>query len=328
MRMRKQYVWVVFACMLLLSGCARQNEPIQKTGLYFNTVIQVTLYDDTQLELLEQCFDMAEKYEHMLSRTWEGSDIWNMNHADGNEVEISEETGFLLEEALSYAKQTDGSVDPTVGAISSLWDFSSNEQKKVPAQADVKEALEKTGYDKIQLKKLPEGYLVTLEKGAQIDLGFIAKGYIADKMKEFLELNNVEHGLINLGGNILTIGAKPSGEGYSIGIKKPFGQQGETMTEVIVSDKSVVSSGIYERYFEKEGKLYHHILDMNTGYPVNNGLYHVTIVSKSSMQGDALSTACLVMGLDKGMELIENTEGCEALFMTDTYEIYKTSGWK
>ena len=323
---RKKRCVLGLLVLLVLTGCARQKEPIQKTGLYFNTVIQITLYDDSEKELIEQCFQMADRYEKMLSVTCEDSDVWKMNHAGGQSVIVSEETGYLLEEALRYSVLTEGYVDPTIGALSSLWDFSSNEEKTVPSQTDIQNALEKIGYEKIRIENKADGYEVCLTEGAQIDLGFIAKGYIADKMKEYLIANNVEHGIINLGGNVLTIGTKPTGELFSIGIKKPFSEHGETITDISVNDKSVVSSGIYERCFESDGKLYHHILNTKTGYPIENDLYHVTIISDSSMQGDALSTACLVLGKEKGMELIEQTPGCEAVFVTNTYEIYKTSG--
>ncbi|MBE5852477.1 MAG: FAD:protein FMN transferase [Lachnospiraceae bacterium] len=316
--------------ILLLTGCAKPNEQIQKTGLHLNTVIQVTLYDAAQEPLLEECFRMADEYEQMLSATVEGSDVWNINHNGHKGVLVKDETGYLLEQALGYAKQTNGAVDPTIGAVSTLWDFSSEKKEREVPNADlIKQACTYIGYDKVIFTKQAEGYLVkTTDENVRVDLGFIAKGYIADKMKEYLLENHVEHGIINLGGNILTIGAKPTGDLFSIGIKKPFSENGETITNISVKDKSVVSSGIYERYFEKEDKLYHHILDTETGYPIENDVYHVTIVSESSMQGDALSTACLVLGKDKGMELIEQTPDCEAIFITNTYEIYKTSGLK
>ena len=327
MKKIKRYV-LLFLTVQILTGCAKSNEPIQKTGLYFNTVIQVTLYDKAQESLLDDCFQMAEEYEKMLSATMEGSDVWNINHTGHEGILVSEETGYLLKQAINYAKQTNGAVDPTIGAVSALWDFSSESKARmVPSDDLIKQACTYIGYDKIILTKQSDGYLVMTEsENVRVDLGFIAKGYIADKMKEYLVANNVEHGIINLGGNVLTIGTKPTGELFSIGIKKPFSEHGETMTDISVNDKSVVSSGIYERYFENGGKLYHHILNTTTGYPIENDLYHVTIISDSSMQGDALSTACLVLGKEKGMELIEQMSDCEAIFVTNTYEIYKTSG--
>ena len=155
-----------------------------------------------------------------------------------------------------------------------------------------------------------------------LDLGAIAKGYIADKLKEYLVENGVEHALINLGGNILIIGDKPDGSKYNIGIQKPFDQTGQPITSVKVSDTSLVTTGIYERCFEKDDTLYHHILDPATGYPCQNNLYSVTIVTKSSVMADALSTTCFLLGLKDGMELINSLEGVEALFITDDYELH------
>ena len=148
-----------------------------------------------------------------------------------------------------------------------------------------------------------------------IDLGFIAKGYIADKMKEYLLSNGVESALINLGGNVLTIGNKPDGSPYILGIQEPFSNGQSSIPNVSIRDKSLVTSGVYERYFYEKDTLYHHILDTKTGYPIDNDLLGVTILSESSMEGDAYSTICLCLGLEDGMKLIEKTEGLEALLI-------------
>ena len=170
-----------------------------------------------------------------------------------------------------------------------------------------------------------DGNTVTLtDPEAKIDLGGIAKGYIADKLKEYLKNQGVEHALINLGGNMLALGGRPDGSDFRIGIQEPFAADGTVLTNLSISDKSVVSSGNYERYFEKDGIIYHHILDPDTGYPVQNNLYQVTIISDSSVQGDALSTTCYALGLEAGMELIQNTDGVEAVFVTDDLEVHKT----
>jgi len=325
---KKHIGFCLLTVLWILTGCGRNHsQPIQKSGIYFDTLIQITLYEDDQQSLLDECFQMAETYENMLSKTIEHSDIWNINHAMGDAVIVSEETGYLLEQAKYFAKLSQGAVDPTVGALSGLWDFSENvKQHSVPNIKEIAKALENTGYENLIVKKQALGYEVIAKQGIQVDLGFIAKGYIADKMKEYLTSNHVEHGIINLGGNVLTIGNKPTGETYTIGIQKPFSETGETISMISVKDKSVVSSGIYERCFEENGVIYHHILDMETGFPVQNELYHVTIISDSSMEGDALSTACLVLGLKDGLALLESIPSCEGIFITNTYEIVKTSG--
>ena len=171
-----------------------------------------------------------------------------------------------------------------------------------------------------------EGNTVTLtDPEARIDLGGIAKGYIADRLKEYLKDEGIEHALIDLGGNMLTLGRRYDGNDFRIGIQKPFADTGTAMAVVSVNDKSVVTSGDYERYFEKDGVIYHHILDPDTGYPVQNDLDQVTIISDQSVDGDALSTTCFAMGLEDGLELIRSLDGIEAVFVTKDGEMHTSS---
>lgn len=158
---------------------------------------------------------------------------------------------------------------------------------------------------------------------AGIDLGAIAKGYIADQVKTYLKKQGIKHAIINLGGNVDVIGTKPDGSKYNIGIQKPFDESGEAITSVQLKDQTVVTSGIYERYFKKNGKLYHHILDPRTGYPCENNLYSVSIITDSSTKADALSTTCFLLGYEKGMELIQSMDGVEAIFITDDEKVHK-----
>ncbi|MGN0412409.1 MAG: FAD:protein FMN transferase [Lachnospiraceae bacterium] len=310
-----------------LGGCGNA-EPVSRSDFYFDTIITITLYDAPSESLLDHCFEIASDYEQMLSKTVEGSDIWNINHSGGSEVSINRETYDLLSRAMYYARLTDGRLDLTIGTVSDLWNFSSeNDTHKVPSDDKIREALTHVNYQNVVIKQNGDQYTAALtDSKAQIDLGFIAKGYIADQMKQYLLSENVQSGIINLGGNVLTLGSKPDKSSYKIGIKKPFKDDESPIEVLSVVDKSVVTSGIYERYFYQDGQLYHHILDTGTGYPISNNLYSVTILSSSSMDGDALSTACLILGLDKGMELIEQTADCEAVFVTDDYRIYNTSG--
>ena len=159
---------------------------------------------------------------------------------------------------------------------------------------------------------------------ASIDLGGIAKGYMADCLKKYLENEGVKSALINLGGNILTIGSKSDGSSFRIGIQKPFDEKNATLTSVLAFDSSVVTSGSYERYFELNNQIYHHILDTRTGYPCNNNLASVTILSKESLTGDILSTACFALGVADGVELINSLDDIEAIFITTDYKIIDT----
>lgn len=324
------------SCLLLclslilpLSGWSHSSRsfpaPITDTGFYFDTVVNLTLYDTVDQELTGECFSLMADYETMLSRTREGSDIWNVNHSNGQPTEVSAETAALIETALKYCELSDGVFDITIAPVMDLWDFHETKAPSLPEEAMLKEALSHVNYKKVLL----EGTTVTLaDPKAAIDLGGIAKGYIADQLKEFLLSKGVSSGLIDLGGNILTIGEKPDGQSWRIGIRKPFGETAADIIAIaIVDDQSMVTSGTYERYFEKDGILYHHILNPENGYPADTGLQSVSILSSSSADGDALSTVCFLLGKERGMELIESLDGIEAMFVTEGQHIYQTSGF-
>ena len=322
---KKAKIFLLLALLLLLSGCGTVSEPITKTGFYFDTVIQVTIYDAEKKLCLDECMELAGKYENMLSPTIEGSDIWNINHSNGEPVTVSKETAELLETALFYCEMSGGRIDLTMETVSNLWDFHADNEtsNQIPDKAVLEKALSHVDYHNL----LIENDTVTLlDPDSAISLGFIAKGYIADKIKEYLLSQNVESAIINLGGNLLAVGTRPDGTPFQFGIQMPFDEQGSSITTLSVSDKSTVSSGVYERYFYQDDILYHHILDTASGYPVQNHLLGVTILSDSSTMGDALSTTCFVLGPGDGMELIESLEDVEAIFITDDYALHYSSG--
>jgi len=311
-----------------LAGCARTAEPVTETGFYLDTVIQITLYENGNREecsqRIKECFALIDQYEHMFSATLEGSDVWNINHSGGKPVTVSEETVSLLVTATDFANETEGAVDPTIRPVSELWSFGSEEGAHVPEDSDIREALSHVSYDTIRFDAVPSDdtnlpvyHTVTLtDPKAAVDLGFIAKGYIADKLKEYLLSQGVESACISLGGNVITIGVKPDGTPFRIGIQEPFAETGKTLDTVEIRDTSVVTSGIYERCFYEDSVLYHHVLDTATGYPVDNELASVTIVCGSSTKADAFSTACLCMGLKKGRQFLDGQKDIEYLLIT------------
>jgi thiamine biosynthesis lipoprotein len=302
---------------------ASSNVSVSDTGFYFDTVVTIKLNGTEDETILQKCFDKMAEYEAMLSRTREGSDIWKVNHAGGEPVEVSDETAELINLALKYADLSEGAFNITLAPYSILWDFQNN-TGDVPSEEEIAEAGSHTGLSLLHI----DGNTVTLDDPeAAIDLGGIAKGYIADRLKELILENGIESAWINLGGNVLTVGEKPDGSTWNIGIRDPFGEASDIITIVRLRDMSVVTSGTYERFFEKDGVIYHHILDPETGYPMQNGLKSVTILSDSSADGDALSTTCFVLGLERGMELIESLDGIEAMFVTDDKEMHCSSGF-
>ena len=320
---------------LAATSCGQQKKnipanPVDRSGFYFNTFINVKLYDTDDTAILDDCMAMADRFEKLFSATLEGSDIWNVNHAQGAPVTVDDETAALLQIALDYAGQTDGLFDPTIGAVSTMWNFTNEPLGPVPDEAAIDEALQHIDVSCVKL----DGNTVQLtDPEARIDLGAIAKGYIADRLKDLLMERGVESAIINLGGNVLTIGEKPNGTTFRIGVQKPFSTRNETIAAIDVNNLSMVSSGNYERYFVVDDVLYHHILDPATGFPVDNGLLGVTILSEKSVDGDALSTTCFILGLEEGLKLIEETEKVEALFITgnredpDSYELHYSSGF-
>ncbi len=312
----------ILVLLAALIGCQRQQEPISKTGFYFDTVITVTLYDGSATKELEECFNMAKDYENMLSATVVGSDIWNINHANGETVTVSDETAALIEKAISYSQLSNGAFDITIGQLSSLWNFKENDGT-IPSEEQIKMALASVGYQNIVVD---HNSITSTNSETQIDLGGIAKGYIADQMKAYLNENGITEGIIDLGGNILTVGPKENGDSYRIGIQKPFADTGTSIAAVEIHDDSLVSSGVYERYFKKDGTLYHHILNPKTGYPYQNNLLGVTIITKSSANADALSTTCFALGLENGMKLIQSLDDTEAVFITDDYQLHCSPG--
>lgn len=169
---------------------------------------------------------------------------------------------------------------------------------------------------------------VSVAEGMSLDTGAIAKGFITDRLVSVLRERKIESALLNLGGNLYLYGTKPDGSDWTIGIRDPFGLQGDYMATVSLKDTSIVTSGIYERYFEADGKRYHHILNPKTGYPEDNELASVSIISPSSTMCDGLSTTCFLLGLGKGMELIESLENAEAIMITRDKKVYLSSGLK
>ncbi len=302
-----------------LSACASTDKgKITKSDFVLNTVATITLYGGGDEALIDECFDLCRHYESLFSRTDESSEIYKLNHREISEV--SPDTAEVISLGLEYSKISNGAFDITIEPLSSLWNFGSD-SPSVPSAADIEAAREKVDYTAVTVS----GNTISFSNDyARIDLGAVAKGWIADKVKELLVSRGVKQAIINLGGNVLCIGGKSDTEGFRIGIQYPF-KEG-SIASVSVSDLSVVTSGIYERDFEQDGKLYHHILNPKTGYPYDNDLLSVTIIGVNSGICDALSTTCFALGRDAGTALIEGMDGYYAIFITSDYRLWYTKG--
>ena len=316
------FVVVLSVFIVCYGKMQKPEEPITATAFKLNTVVKVTIYDSQDEKILQDALALCDKYEKIFSRTRTDSEIYLLNDGklpqeDGYYI-LSEECAELIGKGLYYSELSGGAFDITIEPLSSLWDFTSGE-KQIPDPQTLVEAQKHVGYEKVELK----GNKIRFqEDGMGLELGAIAKGYIADKIKEFLISEGVESAVIDLGGNVLCIGARPDGEAFRVGIQKPFADRNETVATAGIRDRSVVSSGIYERYFEKDGKLYHHILNPKSGYPYENGLTAVTILSDESVDGDGLSTVCFALGLEKGLELINSLPDTQAVFITEDGELH------
>lgn len=316
-------ILAALAAVFMLTGCTPQE--VSDTDFLLNTVSTITVYNmngKKAQEIIDECFSLCRDYENMLSKTIKNSDVSRINSSGGKAVEVNSETAELINLAVNYSRLSNGKFDITVNSAAELWDFT-GENPHVPTDSEIDEALEKINYKNIKV----EGNTVTLDgNSTSIDLGGIAKGYIGDRARDFLMENGVEKAIINLGGNILVITPEGDKKGATIGIQEPFAQQGKLLGTVNIKNGTVVTSGIYERYFEENGKIYHHILDTSTARPVENDLYSVTIIAENSADADALSTACFALGIDEGMKLIESLDNTEAVFVTKDLECIASSG--
>ena len=324
----KKIITIILLCMsLLLSGCgkapaSKEANKQSRVIFYFDTVVTITAYTDDE-NLLSEVEEECLRYEKLLSKTVEGSDVWNINHANGERVQVSDETRQLILKALDFSRASNGRFDISIEPCVSLWDFTGEGMGKLPDADELAAAAAKVDWTKIDVND--EGVL--LPEGMSIDLGAIAKGYISDCIANFMAERGVESALLNVGGNVRTVGVKPDGSNWRIGIQDPEGVRDQSIVGVVdLKGNSVVTSGIYERGFTLDDVVYHHILDPKTGWSVQNELAGVSIVTVEACTADALSTTIFAMGLEEGTAFIENMEGVDAIFVTRDGDISWTSG--
>ena len=302
-----------------LGGCSGSSpQPVSRTVTVFDTVVTITVYDKDSEDVLDACVTKCEDYNARFSRTSEGSEIYELNHANGEPVTLSGDTVDLIQKGVEYSRLADGKFDITIAPLSDLWDFKNN-TGTVPDDTAIQEAKSHIGYENVRV----DGNTVQLlDPEAAIDLGGIAKGYIADVLTELYQKNGVERALINLGGNIRTIGE------FTLGIRDPQGESDDYVCTITLKDSSIVTSGAYIRNFEQDGVVYHHILDPKMGKPAESDLLSVSMVCTESAVADAYSTAVYVLGEKEGLALVERTEGAECLLVTEDNRVVMSSGFK
>lgn len=295
-----------------------------------NTVSEITLYnikESDSKEILKKCGDILLNIDNTMSKTREYSDVSKINEKAGEEyVKISDDTFEVIQKAIYFSNISDGVFDISIGPVIDLWGIGTD-NARVPSNDEIQEKLALVNYKDISLNKEDKSVKLN-KKGMEIDLGGIAKGYAADKLVEYLKSQNVDSAIINLGGNVFILGEKTKDTPFKVGIQDPTSEDGTSIANIAVSNQSVVTSGIYERYLKQDGVIYHHMIDPSTGYPFENNLSSVTIISSSSIVGDGLSTTTFGLGLEKGMKLIESLDDTDAIFITKDKKIYTTSNLK
>ncbi|MEA4827131.1 MAG: FAD:protein FMN transferase [Clostridium sp.] len=315
------------------AGCSKKQssqtsvEPISKEGLLLGTFCKITIYDNSSRDVLEKAFNRISDIEDKMTINKETSEVININSKAGIDfVKVSDDTFDVIKKSLYYSQLSNGKFDISIGPIVKLWNIGTD-KARVPSQQEINSKLPLVDYKNIILDEKNKRVMLK-KKGMVIDLGAIAKGYAADQVEKVLLENGVKHAIINLGGNIMALGDKPDNTKWKLGIQDPASTRGEYLGIVEVENKSVVTSGVYERYFEQNGKRYHHILDTKTGYPVNNSLLGVSIVADKSVDADGLSTTVFSLGLDEGLKLIESLKNVDAVFITSDSNVYTSSGLK
>ncbi len=326
----KSILSLILFFFLFLSGCTdtkNQNSsddlPFEKEVFALDTYIDLKIYDNNA----EQTANLAEEkiieLEKLFSVTDPTSDVSRINYGSGEWITVSSETIDVIKKSINVSEITDGSMDISVYPIVRLWGFTT-ESNQVPEQNLLDEALKKVNFKDIEIDE--KEHSVRLKPGMQLDLGAVAKGYISEQVKDLMKTNGIESAVLSFGGNIQTIGTK-NGEPWKVGIRYPFTQN--TFAILNVTEKAVVTSATDQRYFEDNGKMYHHIIDPETGYPSENGTKSVTVISESGTEADEFSTALFVMGTNKAKDFYKN-EKCnfEFIILDDNDTVIVSEGLK
>jgi len=308
---------VICALILSLTACGGSAAPAKLDFFAMDTVMEFSAYGADE-KLLSQARDVVMDIERRVSTTRETSEIYALNRDGGGTV--SPETAALLDTALSMCRVTGGAFDVSIYPVVRAWGFTTDEYR-VPSYDETAALLEHVDYARIRVS----GDAVTLPDGMEIDLGGVAKGYAGREAAAYLREHGVTSGLLNLGGNVQTIGSKPDGSAWRVAIRDP-GDEESYAGVVEIRDKAAVTSGGYERYFEENGETYWHIMDPATGRPARNGVISATVIADDGALCDALSTALFVMGAEKAERFWRNHPDFDMALITDDGEILVTPG--
>lgn len=318
---------IIFILILsVIQGCQDKEELPEATATTFamDTIIQMKAYGVKAQEVIDASFGRIRDIENRMSAHIKSSQIEIINSNPGQEIKVDKDTFLVIKKALEYAKLTEGKFDPSIGPLVQLWGIGT-EKARVPDDKEIKDALSVVNYRWIELNEENTTVKIT-KKGMRLDLGAIVKGYAADEVRRIVLENKIKSAYVNLGGNVMVIGSKPDGSLWNIGIQDPRLERGSVMASIRLEDKTIVTSGNYERYFIEDGILYHHIIDPITGKPARSGVISASIITQNSFDADALSTSVFILGPEKGMELVEKLPHIEAIIITDDLKVIISSG--
>lgn len=311
-------------CLCLLAGCGQEDRG-QTASIYaMDTVMDLTAYGEGAGEAVDAAVAEIDRLDKLLSAQGEGRDV------DGQDIRrvnastsatVSQETAALLRETLALCQETGGALDVTIYPAMEAWGFYSGEYR-VPSQEELSQLEALVNYQAVEVA---DDGIVTHGDRVRLDLGAVGKGYAADQVARLWKNMGVTSGLLNLGGNVCCVGPKPDGSDWTVGIRDPEDENG-VLCQLSGQDMAVVTSGAYQRNFERDGVRYHHILDPRTCAPARSGLASVTIVAPSGFLADGLSTAVYVMGLDSAAEFWRQRQDFDMILFTDDHQLYLTSG--
>lgn len=319
---------------LIFNGCSKSAREINKTSLKMDTVIQLKAYGTNANEAIDAAFVRIDEIEQMASNTIETSDISKINQAAGKEyVKVKPEVIKMLKTSVKYSELSNGAFDITIGPLIKLWGIGTDNER-IPTDEEIKSKLPLVGYNNISINE-EDNSVKLLKKGMLIDLGGIAKGYAADEVVKVFQKYDIKSAVISLGGSSIHIlGQKPEGTPWTVGIQHPRKDKNQNYLGVInLAQQSISTSGDYERFFIKDGKRYHHILNPFTGYPTESGVMSDTIIVDNSipdcnMLADILTKTVFVSGIDEGLKIIDSIGGVSCMAVGTDYKIYKSLNWK
>jgi thiamine biosynthesis lipoprotein len=331
MQRKKKLIGIIILSLmvfLILTACTRSEEPITKEEIIFGSIpVKITIFDSSKEEALDVAIELVKAVDNKMSKNKEKSEVGMINSKAGEAfVSVSKETFEVIQKSESFYKTSKGFFDITIGPLVELWDIGPT-TGHIPDEEEIKNVLGLINYNNIEFNQSTHAIKLSKENMV-LDLGGIAKGHAADVVVDYFKSTGIDKGIINLGGNVSVMGQKNDEDLWSVGIQNPLEPTGSSLGILKAADLSVVTSGIYQRYFEEDGVRYHHILDPKDGYPIRNNLQSVTIVTESSLRADALSTALFALGLEEGLSLANNDHSIEAIFVTKENKIYLTEGIK